>query len=812
MKLKRIFVAIIAIVLIVSGMMGNSNMAKAAGEPKVILGDGSNDYIAKAGETVTLKVPIKVTENVIYDPKVTLKDSNTDSPFSYSHPKLMMESGGDVISINPYSKAFVEFDVTAKETAKIKSYPVQLEISGIYYYFDKVTVTSTIDLDINILEEKIPAQLTVKGATLKDTVAGSDTDLAFEVKNEGEIMARNTYLSVQYGESGIVQRYSVDDMKIGDLKPGEKQIVTLPVTILPTTTTGKKSLTINFSYKNLEGAELTESRNVTIGVEENHNAPNIDIQSITYKGELKPGDDFILIASLQNVGLSTAEEVEVSVDNASIGVESFIKNYFTDELYVGTIKADNTKDAKIPLIVSKQAAGGFKELKINITYKDEFGILYSSTKTIYPEVIGGASGDKPSIVVSGVKQSPAVPKAGEKLEVSFDLENKSSVDVTELKILTELSGNTFIPQESVPYQYVEILKGGEKKRVTIPLEVSESITEGLNHLTLNIAYTGGSDKVDIPILDVQNDIGSSSKPKIIVSNYYADVEELRAGSIFNFTFDLYNTNAAVAAKNMTVTVSQAENIFSVTKGSNSFFINKIDPGETVSNTIELKVKSDASTKTYPFKITIEYEYDGLEPNPQTGEIGETKELELNLQAVENSRPVVDYVNVYSYDGMVVAGNPATLSFEFYNMGRSPLNNVIATVEGDFTKADGNMYFIGNVPEGGSSYVEFDVMPNMEGMAKGTVIITFEDSNGDEIQYIKEFETMVNGAQAWDPGMGGEFEEVFNPVMPTPKKQILPTWVFIIIEVVVFLLFIPITYKSIISIYKRKLRKKEEEQY
>ena len=108
----------------------------------------------------------------------------------------------------------------------------------------------------------------------------------------------------------------------------------------------------------------------------------------------------------------------------------------------------------------------------------------------------------------------------------------------------------------------------------------------------------------------------------------------------------------------------------------------------------MKVKSDTATKAYPIYIKIEYEYDGIKPNPQTGDIGEEVTHELNLQVVENARPVVDYVDVYSWDMYgVMVGSPANLAFEFYNMGKSPLNNVIATVEGDFTSSGGNMYFM-----------------------------------------------------------------------------------------------------------------------
>jgi hypothetical protein len=419
-------------------------------------------------------------------------------------------------------------------------------------------------------------------------------------------------------------------------------------------------------------------------------------------------------------------------------------------------------------------------------------------------------------VISNVKQSSSEPVAGGKIEVSFDIQNKNQIDISELKIsMPSLDGTTFIPVESEPYQYIEILKAGATKRITIPLTISESIPEGLNNLIIKYTYAANKtgDTVTIPVRNVKNDLGTSSTPKLIVSKYITDMEELRAGTTFNFTFDIYNTNSSAAAKNITVTVTQPDNIFTVTQGSNSFFINKIEAGETVQNTLELKVKSDASTKAYPIKIVIEYEYDGIKPNPETGKTGETKTEELNLQAVENSRPVVDYVNVYSWDGNVIVGNTATLAFEFYNMGRSPLNNVIATVEGDLTKADGNMYFIGNVLEGSSTYAEFEVIPNMEGVAKGVLKITFEDSNGDEVEFTKEFEAQVMGAGVFDPSIpvGGE-GEVFNPEAPLAKKAIVPVWAFVIIQIISFVLFMLITRKIIISVYKSKLRKKEQEQY
>jgi hypothetical protein len=234
----------------------------------------------------------------------------------------------------------------------------------------------------------------------------------------------------------------------------------------------------------------------------------------------------------------------------------------------------------------------------------------------------------------------------------------------------------------------------------------------------------------------------------------------------------------------------------------------------VENTIELKVKSDAVTKAYPLKITMEYEYEGM-PEPEKGQPGVTKVEELNLQAVENARPVVDNIQVYSFDGNVMEGGTATISFGFYNMGKSVLSNVTVTLEGDgFTKTDGSMYFVGNVQPGDSAPVEMEVTPNKEGNVPGKLKISYEDSNGDTVEFTKDFEGMVMAAGAMNMkgAPEGPSSEVMNPGMPAVgKKAILPVWAFVLAQLLIFILFVPITRKVIISVYKSKLRKKEEEQ-
>lgn len=813
MKMKRIFVAVLTLAIIATGVLGNSYIAKAESGPSIVFSEKDYNLVVVPGETTHITLPIKAISQFILEPKAKLEDKSADSPFTLSDPVLITDYKAEANSIPTNATTYVEFDVTTNETANIKAYPITLEVAGLHVTpgGEITSGTYTLDFKLKVLEEKSPAQLTVSDVAFYKAIVGSEMELSFKVKNEGEITARSTYITMNYGDTGIIKNYNNDNIKVGEIGPGQEQEVNLKLKVKPAATSGSKALTVNFKYKDVEGKESTSSSTINVDVAENKDAPNLEIQDIEYSESIKPGDEFVLKAILRNFGATTANGIEVTVVSENSETDSFIKNYYTDYIKVEDIKPNAKKQVEIPLILAYSASGNVGKLKVNLTYKDRLGVTYTESKILSLNV--AAEGNKASIIVSNVDQSPAQPSAGENFKIAFDFVNKGTADITELKITPAYSPDTFMPQNSDPYQYVDRVKAGEKIRVNLPLIVSDNIPEGLNNLTIDFTYAGGgSEKAIIPIRDVQNAMGTSSIPKLIVSKYTTDVEELRAGKTFNFTFDLYNSHSSVNAKNITVTVTQAENIFTVTQGSNSFFIEKIKPGETVQQSLEMKVKSDAKTNAYKLNIKVEYEYDGIKPNPETGKVGETKEYDLNLQAIENARPVVDYINVYSFDGNVMVQSPAMLSFEFYNMGKSPLNNVIATVEGDFTKLDGNMYFVGNVVEGTSSYVEFEVIPNVEGQAKAIVKITYEDSNGDEVVFTKEQEITVMGAQVFDPGMMEGGVDVFNPNVPQPKKAILPTWLFILIEIVVFAAFIPITRKIIISVYKKKLMKKEEENY
>ena len=827
---RKILVGILATVLIISNFTGSLIIAQAEVSSSTVTGinfvGSVDDITGIPGETVHVKLPVKATGGDILTPKISI---NTEAlPFTVAN--ITYTADGNTIEnpltkISQYTTTYIEFDVKVKETAPISRNKIQVSVEFTKDVLNlesgNTIVQDTLNLPniyLVIDSEKEPAQLTMDNIVFDDAIIGNKTELSFLIKNEGEITSHNTYFNIEgYEAAGIIPGYSKLNQvvgKDGKLASGESYRVTLPVTISSLATAGTKTLTINYEYKNADGEIFKDTSKVYINIDVNSLSPKIEIESTKYASELKAGDVFNLVTTLRNIGISKASEIEVIVEG--LGTTSFLPNYTSETINAGSLGYNKKVDVKIPLIVSKEATIGLKETTVKINYKDESGVIYTSVTKLYLEIVaadGVTENGQPNIVVSNVAQSPDKPNAGARVDISFDLENKSNTDISEIKIsVTNLSAANFSPVDSKPYQYINKLEGGKKARITIPLSISEAIAEGMSNLEIKYEYKDSNgvkqpDTATIYVLDIQNDGVAASKPKLIISDFNTDTEELRAGSTFNFTFDLKNTHSSTDAKNIKVTVSQVDNIFAVTEGSNTFYISEIPAGETVQNSLSLKVKSDAVTKAYPVEIKVEYEYDGAEANPTTGEIGETITETINLQAIENARPVVNNVYVGSYE-MPTINQPTALTFEFYNMGKSVLNNVYATVEGDFTLTTGSMYFIGNVEAGASEFAELEVIPALEGLAKGNLVITFEDSNGDEVKVTKEFEATVQGVLIPDNSggnMGGDPGVIVVPA----KKAILPIWLFIILQIVILAVMIPIARKTKLSLHRNKLRKQEE---
>lgn len=541
---------------------------------------------------------------------------------------------------------------------------------------------------------------------------------------------------------------------------------------------------------------------------------------------VQAGEITTLNFTLENQGELKAMDIYARADYEAYD-KILIPQYTPLRQKIGVLGMGQSKELSVTYKIADDAKTEMIKLPVILDYKTADGMASSAETYLYLYIEGAEDyTNNPDAVtdpllLNSVKQTPAKPVAGEKMTVSFYLENVGTMEVKNIKIEpTGLSTGGFEPVNSNPYQYVTSIPAGQSKKIEIPLRVGKEISEGLNTLNVQYSYeTGGLTKTEtetLYILDVQNpkDSGSViSRPKLMISNFYTDAEEVKAGNVFDFTFEILNTNDSIAAKNIKVTVSGSSNTFSVTAGGNSFFVSEIEPQETAPITINLKASAASTTGAYPIRIKMEYEYEGMVSTATYS--GEVVEEEILLQVKENLRPSVENVYVGSWDTPYV-NQPTAMNFEFYNMGKSTLNNTYVTVEGDFMLSNGsNSYYIGNIAAGMPEYIEFDVVPLVEGNAVGKMVIHMEDSNGDEVTMEKEFTAYVMGEMSWedsgymDPGYMDP--GYMDPGMDMPvdgegvQEPILSLWLFLGLQAAILVIVIPTTRAICLAVYRRKIK-------
>lgn len=831
MRTKK-FIALFLAAIMMMASMGSSVIANAEETTRTYVEITDSDtklWDLTAGKTTTVVVPVKATAIYIYNPTITVKASDADAPFTISKPKLYTSASPlGVFAIDLNSTTYMEFDITTKENAKIGKYNIDISLSFEAPVFssdgfsENQKITAPLSIVARVLQEKAPAQLSISNLKYTEDSAaiGNTFDVTFDVTNYGEISSLNTYLKMDYATTGIVAGDATENIKIGDLLPGETKNVKLSMKVLANATEGLKELKAGFSFKDPEGKEYTSSKTVHISVKKTSTQASDDaklvVNNTAVNNEIAAGSEFYLVGEIKNVGKIKANNVEVGIINGTGVTSGIISMSDAATTPVSGIAAGKSVEFKLPLLVTETAAGGLSELSVQVTYTDSKGDSKTTVAPFYVTIIKkDAEKEESEVAITNVSQNPAEPMVGQKVTVTFDIENRGKKTITDVSVGGEsLSSAGFEPYTSQALKEVGSIEAGAKKTVSLEFRPGANIPEGMNTLVIGCHYKDGSgNKQNTPtnvyILDVVND--GNSKPKLIISDYQKDSEELRAGSTFNFTYTIKNTHTSKAAKNIKVTITQAENVFSASQGTNTFYIDRIDAGETAERTIELKVKSDVTTAAYELEIKMEYEYDGMSKLDQENG-GVTESNKLKLQATENLRPSVQNISVGNYGEMPFVNTSSMLTFEFINMGKSALNNVRFSLEGDFLLETGTSYYHGTIAPGMPEYIEMAVMPTVAGTCGGTLIITFENSNGEEVVKREEFSNINVMEQMtmddWNNGGMDPGIPTFDPTQTNEKKDIMPVWLFIVIQVAVLAIFIPVVRIILIKAYKKKVIKED----
>lgn len=582
------------------------------------------------------------------------------------------------------------------------------------------------------------------------------------------------------------------------------------------------------SFNDYTEVLLNQVSKLTFVVEEQRKLAEFSLVNVDVPEEVMAEDDFSIDVSLENRG-------ELSVKNVSVTLEGYDSLFRIEGSQptgrLGDFAPRTGKAFSYNLIAGKSLNTTLIPLTLTVKYEHEDGsvaeaqVFKFSLQTIAKEEKKEPA-KRPVIQVTNVEYPRRTILPNEEFDLVYTFKNTGKVDAKNVTIdVKGYSEAGFKPAKAYDKKRISLLKAGESVEFKLSLKAIESIQSGIKPVVAEFSYFSVEDKeMATTITDSINtyldakakedekakeDL-NNSVPRLMIAKYSTGDEKIMAGKIFNFSFDVLNSHSSVSADNIKATVSSADGNFAIVEGSASFYISSLKAGEMKNLTIPLKVKGDIATNGYDVNIKFEYEYlkkDTTNNNALTKQTTELTEA-LKLQVFSNDRPKL--TNIRVGDGEPPKHMEVTnLTFDFNNMGKSPLYNVTAEIKGDF-KPMNEVLIIGNVNPGEGKSWSVEVTPMMENMGSGILTISYEDGNGNVTSYDTDFNSEVVAPDTSMPDMS----DMPNLPQPEEKKDVMPLWAFVGGNILVFIIAAAISKSVIVKKYKKKKRaeiEKEDEE-
>ena len=359
-----------------------------------------------------------------------------------------------------------------------------------------------------------------------------------------------------------------------------------------------------------------------------------------------------------------------------------------------------------------------------------------------------------------------------------------------IEIQPEITDNyPFVVTDELSRKIIRSLEDAQTNPFTYGVQVKKSLTNGAYTFNFTLRYRlkgkaePEADKTEAGMVFVTGAKTSTGggggggggvslpdpQAKLIVDSLITDPSAPQAGDTFDVKLMLKNTNEKQYIQNIKVSYTVDNDVLLPANGSSSFYIPKINAGETYELVIPVTARPDMPDSPVKMNLTMEYE------DKKVSSVSANQVVILNVKQVQK----IKLDQLVLPQGEVLVGESASFTMNIINSGRTTLYNVSAAMLDNDMFTTGGSSYIGNLEAGASKQMELDIYPNAEGAIDGTVRVTYEDANGNQ-----QYEDVPYSIYASPVDDGSD--DINNPIIePTPEPtyeisnilENLPWWVY-----------------------------------
>ena len=594
-----------------------------------------------------------------------------------------------------------------------------------------ISILTIILLCIFSMSGFVYADTKVSVKQIKGSVAAEgDTKLTVIAEIENTTSDKLVGVKAKIGTGELTySAYSDEEVTVGDMDPGVKKTAQWVINVTGLTLEKMYTMPVivtdsSGTIGNIDATVYVARMNENFEPDPNKTYnPQVAINVKSENGNMVSGTTNNIKVTITNIGNSPIVDLTASV--GTLGEHMSLKNAPTEVRLgsVGTSKGE--KSANFPIYVDDKHEGGNIPFTFTIKGKDPNGKESTFTKTEYITVVGGNS-KTDNLNISNVR-CPDEIAPGKDFKLSFNVENVGGTELKNIKVSVEPTAPVVNKSKNI---FVSTFAPGESKNYNVTL-FSAANTEAKNYPIKITVETSDKEPKSISQyagIFVKGDTSNKTVPQLMIINYNYGGKVVEANKPFDLGITLKNTNTKQTIKNIKLSLSAEEGTFIPQNSSNSFYIDSISPGGVATKAISLISKADAVQKTVP--ITVDMTYEDKDGNPVTA-----KDI-ITIPLVQDIRLVVDDITPPTE---LFAGQQASVSVQFYNMGKTQLNNLKVTAKGtnlEFSQSPST--FVGKFDAGKNEYYDLSIIPTEAGPVEGNVIFTFENATGEETTIEKPF--------------------------------------------------------------------------
>lgn len=473
---------------------------------------------------------------------------------------------------------------------------------------------------------------------------------------------------------------------------------------------------------------------------------------------------------VNNVGDRDAKNIRlelVNTENVSVTENSNVKR-------INLISAKSSQNVTMKVRINSSFKGESVALPIKITYLSSNGEQAEDQQYVY--LYTNSSQAAAEVMIGNVVSPTGRFDVDQNFTVKFNVSAKH--ETKNIQITAE--GDEGIVPKSQNLFFINKLEPGAVKQYAVTFAATREAVTSSHPIKISVTYGQGDDAITINQYGSVNIVNSKkdekdakedekdevikNKPKVIIGEYKITPTIVEAGTNFEIELTFLNTSSLHSVHNLKANILPVEqedttsnpnntdkgNVFTPVEGSNTIYIADLGTGESYTKVLTMYTIPSASAKTY--QITVEMAYEDEKGNEMTA----SESLGIPVGQVTK----VELGDIYTDMGTV--GMPIPFSVNFYNRGRTNISNMMVYIEGEGFKVEESKCFVGNFEIGASDSYDTTLTPTQAGTLSGTLVVEYEDPNGQTQVMREPFEFEVEEEMMDEGMMPEEMMEIEEP--------------------------------------------------